>query len=58
MGSPAGPERNARPGGEYRGVGARPAVGVFLVARALVNFGFRDELGVFIQQYSELVAAA
>ena len=29
--SPASPERNARPGGGYRGVGARPAEGVFLV---------------------------
>ena len=28
------------------------------VARALVNLSFRDEPGVFIQQYSELVAAA
>jgi uncharacterized protein YbjT (DUF2867 family) len=28
------------------------------VARALVNPSFRDEPGVFIQQYSELVAAA
>jgi lipopolysaccharide/colanic/teichoic acid biosynthesis glycosyltransferase len=27
------------------------------VARALVNLSFRDEPGVFIQQYSELVAA-
>jgi hypothetical protein len=27
------------------------------IARALANFGFRDEPGVFIQQYSELVAA-
>ena len=29
--SPASPERNARPGGGYRGVGARPTEGVFLV---------------------------
>src|SRR6202045_108498 len=28
------------------------------VARALVNLSFRDEPGVFIQQYSERVAAA
>jgi hypothetical protein len=28
------------------------------VARALVNLSSRDERGVFIQQYSELVAAA
>ena len=28
------------------------------VAGALVNLSFRDEPGVFIQQYSELVAAA
>jgi hypothetical protein len=27
------------------------------VSRALVNLSFRDEPGVFIQQYSELVAA-
>ncbi len=29
--SPANPERNARPGGGHRGVGARPTGGVFLV---------------------------
>jgi hypothetical protein len=28
------------------------------VARALVNLSSRDEPGVFIQQYSELVGAA
>jgi hypothetical protein len=32
-----------------------PAAGV---ARVLVNLSFRDEPGVLIQQYSELVAAA
>jgi hypothetical protein len=30
-GSPASPERNARSRGGYRGVGARPAQGIFLV---------------------------